>query len=171
MPPHRHARPREQAALGLGHRQTSLGKPVTHHFKTMLILHSQQLHRALIGFQRHRTGLLNNAGSQHRSLPVYGFDGREDFGVARHESTAPAGHHIHLGQRAKFQRHVQRARSLQQAQRAHVAEFEPRIGEIVKYDESVLLGQAHGRLIQFGCCGRAGRIVGIVQNQQFGASP
>lgn len=44
-----------------------------------------------------------------------------------------AGHHIHFGQRAKFQRHVQRARSLQQAQRAYVTEFEPRIGGIVKY--------------------------------------
>ena len=31
----------------------------------------------------------------------------------------------------RHQRHVQRARSLQQAQRAHAAEFEPRIGEII----------------------------------------
>lgn len=61
-----------------------------------------------------------------------GHDLEQLGGVLEQTDAHPAFAHLTEAD-PRHQRHVQRARSLQQAQRAYVTEFEPRIGGIVKY--------------------------------------
>ena len=97
-PPLRYFGPCEQSTLRFRYRQAGLGKTVSHHFEAMLVLHGERRHSALIGFQCHCTGLLDDAGRQYRGLPVHGLDRSQHFCIPSHKSTAPAGHHIHFGE-------------------------------------------------------------------------
>src|SRR5207237_9606235 len=89
----------------------------------------------------------------------------DDLGVARYEAGAPAGHVPALRRGEDLDADLLRPPRLEEARRAVTVEGDLRVRVVVDDHQVVLAGEFDGALEEAGLHDRAGRIVGVVEEE------